>query len=203
MCPTTLRRVVESTAFAVTLLVAAALLPGTALAHEGEESDASQTVLQAIALLVSSPGDIHLVEDKVREALAEAREEPDGESALDVDLLARAAAALEESQPGRARHLLQRSLGAHVDLAGTDVQPILHLPDSPQPAEPAKAAATGTSVVTDHMPGRGPLGAADYALLVLGFVLAGVGLWVSVRTRPAHSIHELRHPPAPGVEVTS
>lgn len=186
------RRVVVLAAVAALLALAA---PPPAAADGGEEVGARQAVLQAIAYLVSSPGSMDPVEDKIADALAS--DDPHG---VDLALVRRAADAVEAGRMAQARVLLQEAIGARSDLRGTAVQPILHLPGEPAPEAPAAGAATGTSVVVTEMAGRGALDGTDLTLLAIAGAAVLLGGWLGLRFRPAHSVHQLRHvaDPHPG-----
>lgn len=175
-------------AVVVLALVAALVASPPAVADESEATGARQAVLQAIAYLVSSPGSMDLIEDKIADALAS--EDSEG---VDLGLVRRAADAVEVERMTQARTLLQRAIGARSDLRGTAVQPILHVPGQPGPEFPAVGAATGTSVVTIQMPGRGALDRTDLTLLALAGATMLLGGWLGLRFRPAHSVHQLRH----------
>lgn len=164
-------------------------------AHEGEEAGARQAVLQAIAYLVNSPESMDPIEDKIADALAS-----DDVEGVDLGLVRRAAEAVEAERMGLARALLQEAIGARSDLRGTAVQPILHLPGEPAPEDPATGAATGTSVVTTAMAGRGALNGTDVTLLAFAGATMILGGWLVVRYRPVHSVHQLHHAvePHPG-----
>lgn len=92
----------------------------------------------------------------------------------------------------KARDLLQRSIGAVADMTGRDVRPILQVPSKASSVTLATGEQTGTTVVTDEMPGRGSLTDSDVILLVLAAAAGVLGTGLSLRFRPAHSIHRLR-----------
>lgn len=169
------------------LLLGLALLTGPpSQAHEGEGVSAREGVLQAIAYLVSSPGDMEAVEEKIADA-----QEAEDTSGVDLTLVRRAESALVDGDMMLARALLQRAVGAGTDMSGADMRPILQVPPGADTVPLATGEATGTSIVTDEMAGREGLTRTDLGLLgaATGLVLAG--LWLSHRFRPAHSIHRL------------
>jgi hypothetical protein len=45
------------------------LWAGPAAAHEGESDEARVLVLQAIALIVNTPDDMHMIEERINDAL--------------------------------------------------------------------------------------------------------------------------------------
>lgn len=150
---------------------------------------ARQAVLQAIAYIVNSPDDMAAITVKLKDA--EAAQDTSG---VDLALIRRAADAVAGGRLSEARGLLQQSIGAAVDLTGSDVRPILHAGGGLQGPALATGEQTGTQVVTDELPGRGPWTATDTTLLVVAAVLAVGGAWLSFRLRPAHSVWALRRP---------
>jgi hypothetical protein len=164
------------------------LASAPAWAHEGEESaSAHDLVLQAVAYMVNTPGDLESIEDKVKDA-----QDSEDTSGVRMALVRQAESALEVGDLARARDLLQRSIGAHADLSGTDVQHILQTSPGQRSVTLATGEEAGTRVVTDEQPGRGGLTGSDAALLVVAGVLAAGGILLSIRYRPAHSVHARR-----------
>lgn len=179
------RSLFTTCAVLLTLLVVGT---GTARSHEGEETaEASESVRQAIALIVNEPDDMDMIADKVADTL-----EAEDTTGVDLELVTDAQAALDSDQMMRARRLLERAIGARSDLAGTDVRPILQVPPGESTVPLAVGSETGTNVVTDELPGRGSLTGADIALLGLAAGLAVAGVLLSVRFRPPDSVRELR-----------
>lgn len=174
---------------AVSLLLLGLLASPAAWAHEGEETaKASESVRQAIAYIVNDPDNMDMINDKVADAL-----EAEDTSGCDLALVKQAQGALAKDDMMAARTLLEKSIGARSDLTGTDVQPILQVPPGSSSVPLAVGSETGTNVVTDELPGRAALTAADITLLVLAGLLAVVGVLVSVRLRPPDSVRTLRH----------
>jgi hypothetical protein len=162
-------------------VVGALAWAGAAAAHEGEaESTALDDVRQAIAVIVSKPGDMEVIEDKIGDAL-----ESEDQEGVDVAVVEQAKEALEGDDMAKVRDLLERAIGARPDLAGTDVRPILHVPL-------VTGEETGTTVVTDELPGRGGLTGGDVTVLVLVGLVALGGVLLSIWWRPADSVGELR-----------
>ena len=190
--PTTaFSRAAARTAVLILLLL---LVPaGNAWAHGDEGAvPARQDVLQAIAYIVNSPDDMDSVKDKVADALES--KDADG---VDVALVKQAQAAVDREDMMGARELLQRSIGARADVTGRNVQPILQVPTGSDDAQLATGEETGTTVVTDELPGRGALTRPDVALLVLAVIVGAAGIVLSIRLRPADSIHALRQSAQP------
>ncbi|MFE1788722.1 hypothetical protein ACFW7J_10055 [Streptomyces sp. NPDC059525] len=154
------------------------MLPGIARADMEESDEAPVLVEQAIALIANDAG-----QARVAERIDDALKAPHKEG-VDLGLVGRALAVGE--RPGQdaaalteARELLVGSLGGK-------------LPSAPEPGRFATGTETGTSVVLDEFrPARGIADAGDANLLVLALALVAVGLWLSVRLRPPHSIREL------------
>ncbi len=169
-------RLVGLAGVAVALLFLA--LPGAARADMEESEEAPVLVEQAIALIANDAG-----QARVAERIEDALEAPDKEG-VDLGLVGKALAVIE--RPGQdeaalreARKLLEDSLGGK-------------LPSAPEPGRFATGTETGTSVVLDEFrPARGIADAGDTTLLALALVAVALGLWLSVRLRPPHSVREL------------
>lgn len=147
-----------------------------ATAHEGDSDQASVLVLQAIGLIVNKPGDMDAITDKVNDALEAPKKE-----GVDLAQVQSAMDALDANHMDQARTLLQRSLeGA--------------------PQEVAVGEETGTTVVHDGLSTTGDLGGWSWTLLAASVLVLALGVWLSVRFRPAQSVRELRRrlarPPA-------
>lgn len=176
---------------AVLVLGAGLALAPRAWAHEDEApAEAKVEVLQAIAYLVNTPGAMDAIEDKVVDAQA-----AEDTSGVDLALVRRAQAALEDGDMARTRVLLQQSIGAGADLEGSHMRPILQVPPGAVTVSLATGGETGTTIVTDELLGRGDLTRADLGLLAFAAALAATGLLLSFRYRPAHSVHRLRAAP--------
>lgn len=173
---------------AVLGVLLALLVSAPARAHEGEaDIRAADAVRQAIAYLVNDPGDMDLVADKVADAL-----EAEDRSSVDVALVTQARTALRRNDLPAVRALLERSIGAVPDLSGTDVQPILRVPEGEPGVRLATGEQTGTDVVVDPLPGRGGLTGTDWTILGLAAVLAVAGATLAARWRPPDSVRALR-----------
>ena len=178
---------------AVLALAGGLSVPQAAFGH-GDETDvpARDSVLQAIALVVNTPDDVDAITDKLDDAKAST--EPDGVDLADVDL---AMTALRAGDMPRVRTLLEAAIGAKADLAGLDVRHVLQVPAGLPVISLATGEQAGTLVVTDELPGRGPLDGGDAGLLAAAAVAAVAGIVLSVRYRPTHSIHTLRSDAGP------
>jgi hypothetical protein len=173
-------------AAAVWLVLAA---PATAWAHGNEGPvPARQDVLEAIAYIVNAPDNMDAITDKIKDA-----QDSDDVSGVDLALVKQAQAAVEANRMDRARDLLQRSIGAAVDVTGTDVRPILHVSAGLHEVALATGEQPGTLVVTNELPGRGPWTSTDTALIALAAALGATGIWLGLRYRPQHRVRELRH----------
>ena len=180
-------------ALAVLVLAGGLSLPQAAFGH-GDEADvpARDSVLQAIALVVNTPQDMAAITDKLDDAKAST--EPDGVNLADVDL---AMTALRAGDMPRVRTLLEAAIGAKVDVTGLDVRHVLQVPAGLPVISLATGEQAGTLVVADELPGRGPLDGGDAGLLAAAAVAADADIVLSVRYRPAHSIHTLRSHASP------
>lgn len=173
---------------ALLLAVGLGLAATPSQAHEDEPvANAREEILQAIAYLVSSPHSMDAIEDKIVEA--QEAEETEG---VDLTLVRRAQLALERDESHRALVLLQRSIGAAADMAGSHMRPILQVPPGAETIPLATGEETGTSIVTEELAGRQDLTGTDLGLLGLAAALAAVGLLLSYRYRPAYSVHRSR-----------
>lgn len=161
------------------LIISGFLLFGSstaAYAHGMESLVSSELVQQALSLIANDGGI-----DRIAEKIQDAVEAPDTEG-VDVARLELALAALEsdpsESGVEDARALL-----------------ILAAPQfaSAPPAPRAIAGDTGTTAVLDPLePLDGVNDGGDLTLLIVALAAIGLGLLLSRRLRPHHSIHELR-----------
>ncbi|WP_367318663.1 hypothetical protein [Streptomyces sp. HUAS ZL42] len=153
-------------------------LPSVAEAHEGESDESAVLVEQAIALIANDAD-----REQVAERIHDAMEAPHKEG-VDLKLADQALDVVERPGPEEAsfqeaRRLLLRSLDGK-------------LPSAPKAGKFVTGTDTGTSVVLDEFrPARGIADSGDAALFALALVAVAVGLWLSVRLRPRHSIREL------------
>ncbi|HEX6198185.1 MAG TPA: hypothetical protein VFZ37_19900 [Jiangellaceae bacterium] len=159
----------------------------SAVAHGEDEVPARDLVLQAIALIVNQPDDVHEIEEHVERALD--AEEHEG---VDVELVEEAAAALEDGELAEARESLQTAIGAG-PAAGIGVPEEIG-ESSGEPGQPvfAAGAETGTTVVLDEYEPDSAVGGGEVALLALSAaaILGGVALawWL----RPSVTMRQLR-----------
>ncbi|HET7277239.1 MAG TPA: hypothetical protein VFJ22_04110 [Dermatophilaceae bacterium] len=170
--------------------------PAAAFAH-GDEGmvPARDSVLQAIAYLVNTPDDMDMIKDKVKDA-----QESTDHNGVDVSQLDDAMSALEAGNMTDARVRLERAIGARVDLSGTNVEPVLQVPPGLTSVTLATGDQPGTTVVTDELAGRsGSLAVGDVVLIGLAALAVAVGIALSMRFRPEHSIHTLRRQAAGNV----
>jgi osmotically-inducible protein OsmY len=168
------------------LAVIAMAVPASA--HEGEKATAAiDDVRQAIAVIVNKPDDMDTITDKIGDAL-----ESEDQHGVNMALVKQAKDTLDSNDMMKVRDLLQRAIGARPDLTGTDVRPILQVAKGQSTVPLATGEETGTTVVTDELPGRSGLTGGDVTLLVLAGLVALAGLVFSVRSRPADTIRALR-----------
>ncbi|MFJ9870239.1 methyltransferase family protein [Streptomyces sp. NPDC101165] len=157
-------------------LLAAGLLTlsgPAAFAHDGEGSDrAFDLVRQGIAYLVTRPHDSMDIEDKINDSL-----EAKDTSHVDLAYVRKAQQAFKSGDLTATRVLLERSIGARLATTPADPVPI----NSPLPIT---GAETGTLVVADPLPGRGPLHAGDWGLLGASAAAGAAGVVLAIRVRP-------------------
>jgi hypothetical protein len=166
---------------------------GPAAAHGEQSDEAAVLVRQAIALIVSSPGDLGEIREKVKAA-----QEALDTTGVDLALVEQADSALtDDADLTEVRALLERSIGAGPVGAPT--------PDEPAPATtdpattdpattPVEDATEGMGMATGAEPGdtmiaeplepRPTLDATDWALLAGSILLGLVGVWTVLRFRP-------------------
>lgn len=156
-----------------TLMVALIAVAPPAFAHgEGESVEAYALVQQALAHLAHSTERASVMDamEKVDDALA--TEDQEGVNVAGVE---QAQAALESGDIEEARSLLQDSI--------TDAISAL---------APAVGEETGTTVLSDVLPGRSGLAGVDIGFLIASIALLVVGAVLSWRFRPSESVSELR-----------
>lgn len=164
-------------------------LPAVAHAHGDEaEIPARELVLQAIAYIVNTPDDSDMISEKLMEAT-----ESEDASGVDLEAVDRAMAELDDGDLVQGRILLEESIGARPDLSGMDVRHVLNVAPGASVVSLATGEQAGTAIVTDELSGRGPWTGTDSVLVAIAAVTAGLGLLLSWRFRPAHSIHTLQH----------
>jgi hypothetical protein len=153
-----------------------ALGPTVAWAHGGDENtSAYDSVRQAIALIVNSPGNHEAIDDKIGDAL-----ESDDTVRVNLDLVKQAHAAMEREDEHATRRLLEAAIGARVHTGNADPVPI------GEPA-PLTGAATGTVAAVDAMPGRYGLTSAVWTTLAVSLLVASAGATLAFQLRPRRS----------------
>src|SRR5262245_19228157 len=161
---------------AVTTAAVVALVPTVAWAHGGDEArSAYDSVRQAIALIVNSPGNHDAIDDKIGDAL-----ESDDTDRVNLDLVKQAQTAMEREDEHATRRLLEAAIGARVHTGNADPVPI------GEPA-PLTGAATGTVAAVDAMPGRYGLTAVGWTTLAISLLIATAGAALAYRLRPHSS----------------
>lgn len=173
---------------AAAVSVLSLVLPAPAFAH-GDESGvpARESVLQAIAYVVNTPGDMDMITDKLNDA----KESPDQEG-VDIAQVDQAIQALDNGDMPQVRLLLEESIGARADLSGLDVRHVLQVAPGGSTVSLATAEQPGTQIVTDELTGRGALTGGDAALIGIAAAAAAAGVLLGWTFRPAHSVHALR-----------
>jgi hypothetical protein len=165
---------------------------GASAAHDDEHDEARVVVLQAIALIVNTPGDIHEIEERI-EAVFEAADT----EGVDLDLVEQAAAALEAADLQRTREQLQTSIGAGPFVGTGAPEPVREA--SGEPGRPAYAvgAEAGTTVVLDEYRADTELDKGDIALIVISAAVVIVGALLVWRYRPPNTVRQLRRADTP------
>jgi hypothetical protein len=163
-----------------------ALWAAPAAADEpGESDEARVLVLQAIALIVNTPDDMHMIEERTNDAL----EAPHTEG-VDMGSVEQAAAALEEGDLQRTRELLQTAIGAGPFVGSGEPKSIGET--SGEPGMPAAGAEAGTTVVLDEYTPDSGLNGGEVVMLVLSVAVIAAGAWMAWRFRPPETVHQLR-----------
>lgn len=148
---------------------------------------ARESVLQAIAYVVNTPGNMEMITDKIKDA-----QESADKRGVDIAEVREAMAAVDHNDMPRARLLLEQSIGARADLSGMDVRHVLQLPPGASTVSLATGQEPGTQIVMSELQGRSSWTRTDSVLLVVAVVAGAVGAALCWRYRPAHSIHALR-----------
>lgn len=174
----------------LSVAVAAVLMlwTGPAAADEpGESDEARVLVLQAIALIVSTPNDMHMIEERVEDAIQAPHQE-----GVDMASVEKATTALEEGDLQRTRELLQVAIGAGPFVGSGVPKPIGET--SGEPGRPAFAvgAESGTSVVLDAYRSDTALNGGEVVLLILSVAVIAVGVLMAWRFRPPETVRQLR-----------
>lgn len=164
---------------ALTLLLALLGPAANAQPHEEESEFAVDLVQQAISLIANDGG-----ADRALEKMDDALMAPDA-SGVDLALVEEAVALLEETGPETEAAALSEARDLLLEAAPALAQP--------PPMEMARGLDTGTTVVLDpFQPPRGVSDGGDATLLALAVLAIVLGLWLSRRVRPHHTIRELR-----------
>ena len=156
------------TSVAVAMLVV--LLPAApAFAHGGDESDQSRVlVLQALSYLANQPeGFADMAAEKVMDAL-----DATDQNGVDLPMIQQAQKQLESGDISGARKLLQDSV-APLTVRATGEE-------------------TGTTLVSDPLPGATAWSPGAWLLAFAAIVLILVGVALAYRWRPQQSLSSLR-----------
>ena len=141
----------------------------------GESTVASELVRQAIALIVSTPGDMEAIEEKVGDAL-----EVDDQKGVDISLVRRAGEEVDAGNMHEARSLLERSIGARPHLGASDVAPIGEVSAD----DLARGAEAGEAPILDPLD-TGDVDGGDTAAIAVGVALLLAGGFLGLRWRPS------------------
>jgi len=162
--------------------------PTTAYANAAGESAVSSELVQQALSLIANGADSARIAEKVQDAV----NAPDPQG-VDIAQVEQALTVLR-ADPGGSGVAQARSLlvAAAPGLAAPSHPPV------------ATAGETGTTVVLDEFTvARGIKDRGDAALLVLALLGIGIGLLLSRRLRPHHSIRELRRKTTATVQESS
>lgn len=156
------------------------LMAMPASASEEEESDLSIDLVQQAISLIANDGEADRALEKMEDALMA----PDP-SGVDLALVEAAATLVEEAAPGTEEAALSEARELLLEAAPA-------LAEAPE-IEMARGLETGTTVVLDpFQPARGISDGGDAVLLALAVLAIALGLWLSWRLRPHHTIRQLR-----------
>lgn len=156
------------------------MAPVASASPDEEESDYAVDLVQQAISFIANDGGADRALEKMEDALAA----PDP-SGVDLALVEEAATLVEEAAPGTEEAALSEARELLLEAAPA-------LAEAPE-IEMATGLETGTTVVLDpFQPARGISDGGDAALLALAAVAIALGLWTAQRTRPRHSVRELR-----------
>ena len=175
-------------AVAATVSAAVLVFPaGPAAADEpGESDEARVLVLQAIALIVNTPDEMHEIEERIEHAV----EAPHTEG-VDLEGVEQAMATLMEGDLQRTRELLQIAIGAGPFVRPGVPEPVGETSGEPgRPAFPVGAEAGTTVVLDEYRPDTG-LDGGDVVLLVVAVAAMAAGALLAWRFRPPESVRQL------------
>ncbi len=157
---------------AAAIALALVLTPARAVAHEGGEQIPARTLVeQAIAIIVTQPGQMGAIEDKIHDALDAA----DAEGVALAEVM-QAETAFEAGDLAATQQHLERSIGARPGQPVISPNPGPRLPISTLPV-------SGPTDVLRAIPGRPTVGAARAFLLALAGVVALGGIAIVRRYR--------------------
>ncbi|TDW28884.1 hypothetical protein EDD25_0543 [Cryobacterium psychrophilum] len=128
-------------------------------------------VQQALTYLVNEPGQSGTTEALMKIDAVLTAEDQDG---VDVATVTEAKAALQAGDAAAARVLLQDSITEAVNAL-----------------QRAVAQQTGTKIVLEPFPSRGPLTVTEWMILALSALVLAVGFVLAVRFRPSEGLREL------------
>jgi hypothetical protein len=169
-------------------VVALAFLPLPAAADEPGESDEARVLaLQAIALIVNTPDEMHEIEERIEHAM----EAPHKEG-VDLEGVEQAMTALEEGDLQLTRELLQTAIGAGPFVSEGVPEPVGETSGDPgQPAFSVGAEAGTTVVLAEFRPDSG-LDGGDVVVLAVAVATMAAGALMAWWFRPPESVRQLR-----------
>lgn len=153
----------------------------SASASEGEESERASDLVQQSIALIANRGGVPRVLEKIEDAVNAS--DPTG---VDLAKVEQALAIVQGLDVGT------DEVAAFAEARRLLVESTPQL--ATEPADLTEGLETGTTTVLDALePARGVRGGGDVTLLLLSLAAVGVGVWMSVRLRPKHTIRQLRH----------
>ena len=168
-----------------------------AWAHGGDESEqASVLARQAIALIVNTPKNTMVIEERIDDTLG--AKDTEG---VNLDLVKQAKEALGTGDLHRARALLEVSIGAQPHLSDTGLLPVGQTAGPVSSAEAAGAVRlatgeeAGTNVVVDPLDVQRRLDAGTWVALTAAFVVGLIGVALAIRFRPPVPVRSLHSAP--------
>jgi hypothetical protein len=177
------RAVVTTAAIAVLALSARP----AAADEPGESDEARVLVLQAIALIVNTPDEMHEIEERVEHAMEASHKE-----GVDLERVEQAMAALEDGDLQGTRELLQTAIGAGPFVGPGVPEPVGETSGEPgRPAFPVGAEAGTTVVLDEYRPDTG-LDGGDVVVFAVAVATMAAGALMAWWFRPPASVRQLK-----------
>lgn len=172
------------------VLALAFVTPAAYASPSEEESEFAIDLVQQAISYIANDGTAEQALEKMEDALA--APDPTG---VDLALVEQAATLVEDASPAEEDAALARAQALLLQAA-----PAL----AKEPRRGASGLDTGTTrVLAPFQPARGVSDGGDWVLLALSAAAVALGLWLSWRWRPHHSLRKLRHLEEPGHTTVS